>query len=202
MRHLPRPVRAAATWVGAVVVLCALYVAATGVQVWWASRSDGAEAADAIVVLGAAQYDGVPSPALEGRLVHALELYRAGYADLVVTTGANQPGDRFTQGFAGYRWLRDQGVPDADILVVVDGTNTWEELTATARVLLDRDLHRVVLVSDPYHALRTVEIAEAVGLDAVSSPTDAGASASRLLQESAGVALGRLIGYSRLADLT
>lgn len=185
----------------AVGVLVALYVGATAVQVWWMARNDGAREADAIVVLGAAQYDGVPSPAFEGRLAHALDLYRQGYADLIVTTGANQPGDRFTQGFAGYSWLRAQGVPDEDIVVVVDGTNTWEELQATARVLRARGLNEVVLVSDPYHALRTVEIAAAVGLRAVASPTAAGSTTTQLVRESAGVALGRLIGYSRLAGL-
>ena len=184
---------------GAVLVA---YLAITFVQVWQAANTDEARPVDAIVVLGAAQYDGRPSPVLEARLDHALELYRAGYADLIVTTGANQPGDRFTQGFAGFEYLRNQGVPEDAILIVVDGTDTWEELSATANVLFQRGKSSVLLVSDPYHNLRAKAIAEEVGLEAYASAADTGSSLRQLLRETAAVSVGRIIGFRRVSNLT
>ena len=90
-------------------VLAVSYVATTFVLVWQASRHDGRVRADAIVVLGAAQYNGVPSPVLRQRLDHALDLYREGVAPLVVVTGGRQPGDRYTEATTGYNYLRDHG---------------------------------------------------------------------------------------------
>lgn len=187
----------------AIVALGCLYVAITFVQVWQTSREDAARPADAIVVLGAAQYDGRPSPVLRARLDAALELYRRGIAPVIVTTGSNQAGDRFTQGFAGFAYLRDAGVPEADLRVVVDGTTTYEELAATANVLIGEAIGtEVVVVSDPYHGLRAVETAREVGLDAVFSPTDLDASFSQLARETAGVSVGRLVGYRRISGLS
>lgn len=184
------------------VVVVTVFTAVTFLQVWRASRDDQARPVDAIVVLGAAQYDGRPSPVLEARLVHALALWERGLADVIVTTGANQAGDRFTQGFAGYTYLRDAGVPDEAILVVVDGTSTYEELSATANVLAERGMERVLLVSDPYHNLRARAVAREVGLDAYVSAADTDAPFGRLARETAGVVIGRLIGFRRLATLT
>ena len=182
--------------------MAVVYVGVTFLQVWRTSRADEARPVDAIVVLGAAQYDGRPSPVLQKRLDHALELYEQGLADFVVPTGGSQAGDRFTQGFAGYDYLRSNGVPDEDILVVVDGTNTWEELAATALQLSNRGMSEVLLVSDPYHSLRAREIAEDVGLDAHVSPTDGSASFGQLVRETAAVSVGRLIGFRRLSNLS
>lgn len=187
----------------AVSALVVLYVAITFVQVWYASRQDQARHVDAIVVLGAAQYDGRPSPVLEARLDAALELYEAGYSSVIVTTGSNQEGDRFTQGFAGFSYLRDRGVPEEDLRIVVDGSNTFEELSATANVLREEELGgQVLLVSDPYHALRAVEVAREVGLDAWFSPTELDSSFRQLVRETAGVSLGRLVGFRRVSNLS
>ena len=175
-----------------------LYVGITFIQVLVASGADEREAADAIVVLGAAQYDGEPSPVLAGRLDHAEELWSDGLAPIVVTTGSNLPGDRFTEGFAGYAYLRDAGIPDEALLVITDGASTWEQLAATARQLRLRDLDSVILVSDPYHALRLTQIADEVGLDASVSSTDGSSSIRQLLRETAAVSLGRILGYRRV----
>ena len=175
-----------------------LYVGVTFLQVLVASGSDDRYEADAIVVLGAAQYDGEPSPVLAGRLDHAEELWREGVAPLVVTTGSNQPGDRVTEGFAGYEYLRFAGVPDESLLVITDGASTWEQLAATARQLRLLDLDSVVLVSDPYHALRLTQIADEVGLEAAVSSTDGSSSIRQLLRETAAVSLGRILGYRRV----
>jgi uncharacterized SAM-binding protein YcdF (DUF218 family) len=174
------------------------YIALTFFQVLIASGEDDRSAADAIVVLGAAQYNGDPSPVLARRLDQAFELWASDVAPLVVTTGSNQPGDRVTEGFAGFEYLRFAGVPEEDLLVVTDGNSSWEQLAATARVLRDRNLDSVVLVSDPYHALRLRQIADQVGLDATVSSTDGGASIRQLLRETAAVSLGRILGYRRV----
>ncbi len=179
-------------------VLRFLYVAITFVQVLVRSGADDLGPVDAIVVLGAAQYDGAPSPVLSRRLDHALELYRDGVASLVVTTGSSQPGDRFTEGYAGYEYLLLAGVPDPALIVITTGSSTWEQLAATSRQLRGRDLDRVVLVSDPYHSLRLEHIADEVGLDASVSPTDSGSSIRQLVRETAAVSLGRIFGYRRI----
>ncbi|MGK2950120.1 MAG: YdcF family protein [Acidimicrobiales bacterium] len=183
-------------------VLAVLYVSVTFVQVYRASRHDGARQADAIIVLGAAQYDGRPSPVLQDRLDHALELYEAGLATTVVLTGGRQEGDRFTEATAGYNYLRDRGVPDEHLLKEVGGTSTFESLAASARFLRDRGLTTVVLVTSDYHAYRVEAIAEEVGLDASVSPTTTRLSGTHELRqlgrETLAVAVGRIIGYDRL----
>lgn len=181
-----------------VVGLGALYVGVTFVQVLVASGVDDRDTADAIVVLGAAQYDGEPSPVLAGRLDHAERLWRAGVAPIIVTTGSNLPGDRFTEGYAGYEYLRFAGIPDDALLVITDGASTWEQLAATARQLRLRDLDSVTLVSDPYHALRLTQIADEVGLEASVSSTDGSLSIRQLARETAAVSLGRILGYRRV----
>lgn len=187
------------------LVLLAAYVAITFIQVYRASRHDGARPADAIIVLGAAQYDGRPSPVLQDRLDHALELYEADLAPRIVLTGGRQEGDRFTEATAGYNYLREHGVPDEALLKEVDGKSSWESLAASARFLIARDLTTVVLVTDDYHAFRAGAIADDLGLDASVSPSDTRLSGAgelrQLTRETAAVAIGRIIGYDRLVRL-
>lgn len=180
------------------VLLAVAYVGLTFLQVWRASTQDGARAADAIVVLGAAQYDGRPSPALEARLDHAYDLWEEGLAPIVVVTGGRQEGDRFTEATAGYNELRDRGVPDEALRLEVQGRTTYESLAATARFLREEGIDDVILVSSPSHAARLSGIAGDVGLDAVVSPADGGTSLRSLVRETAAVSLGQLVGYRRL----
>lgn len=186
-------------------LLMGAYVIATFVQVYQASRNDGARSADAIIVLGAAQYDGRPSPVLQDRLDHALDLYDAGLAERIVVTGGRRPGDRFTEATTGYNYLRQHGVPDDALLKEVQGSSTWESLAASARILRERNLTDVVLVTDGYHAYRVEAIAEDSGLDATVSPSDTRLSGTselrQLVRETAAVAVGRIIGYDRLFRL-
>jgi vancomycin permeability regulator SanA len=184
------------------VVLLVVYVGATFVQVYRASRHDGATAADAIIVLGAAQYNGRPSPVLKDRLDHALALYEADLADTIVLTGGRQEGDVFTEATTGYNYLRGEGVPDEALLKEVDGTSTWESLRATARFLTVRGDTRVLLVTDGYHAKRVEAIADDLGLDASVSPSrnrlSRASELRQLIRETAAVSIGRVIGYDRL----
>ncbi len=188
-----------------VAVLGLAYLLITFVQVWQASMDDSHEPAQAIIVLGAAQYDGRPSPVLQGRLDHAIELYEDGIAPTLVVTGGKRPGDRFTEAAAGYAYLRDRGVPDAAILREEQGASTWQQLAAATRFLTDRGITDVVLVSDDYHAYRLARIARELGLAAQVSPVDPGLSRAgkvrTMARETAAVAVGRIIGFHRQVDL-
>jgi uncharacterized SAM-binding protein YcdF (DUF218 family) len=186
-------------------VLAAGYLALTLFQVWQATNDHSHEPAEAIIVLGAAQYDGRPSPVLAARLAHALELYDSDVAPTIVVTGGKQVGDRFTEAAAGYTYLRNRGVPEEAILREEQGANTWSQLAAATRLLVNRGIDDVVLVSDDYHAYRLDRIAHELGLQAQVSPVDPGLSITgrvrKLGRETVAVAIGRVIGFRRLVDL-
>lgn len=183
------------------LALATIYFGVTFVQVWQASREDHARPADAIVVLGAAQYDGRPSPVLRARLDHAIDLYEQGIAPVIWVTGGRLAGDRFTEASASDRYLQQHGVPASDVRLEVRGTSSWESLAATARYLRSAGTTEVVLVSSPYHALRTEHIAAEVGLSGHASPIGGGSSIVRLTRETLAVGIGRVIGHRRLVDL-
>jgi vancomycin permeability regulator SanA len=187
--------------VAAMLVVLVAYLTITFVQVWWTSRQDGERHADAAVVLGAAQYNGRPSKVLKGRLDHALELYRKRLVRFVVVTGGKKAGDRYTEAFTGFKYLREKGVPEKALLTEVKGTNTWESLAASARILRRRGLTDVVLVTDGYHALRVNAIADELGLNASVSPSRSGGSLTQLVKETGAVAVGRIVGFRRLVHL-
>jgi uncharacterized SAM-binding protein YcdF (DUF218 family) len=187
----------------ALLLIVFVYLSFTFFQVWRTARKDAARPSDAIVVLGAAQYDGRPSPVLTARLDHALDLYDEHIAPVIVVTGGRQAGDRFTEATAGATYLHEHGVPDTAILRETTGRSSWQSLAAAANFLKQRHMTRVVLVSDPYHAARIDDIAGEVGLDAVTSPTrtspiSGGAEWRRFGTETLRVAAGRLFGYRRL----
>ena len=139
-----------------------------------ASRRDEARAADAIVVLGAAQYNGHPSPVFRARLEHAARLWHRGLAPLVVVTGGVGVGDTVSEGEVGRRWLRTAGrLPDTAVVAVGRGDATLPSLQAAAEVLRSRGLSRAILVSDGFHMLRLAIIARRVGLEPLGSPAPA-----------------------------
>jgi uncharacterized SAM-binding protein YcdF (DUF218 family) len=195
-------VRVTAVAVAAVVV----YVAVTFVQVWLASRRDDARKAQAIVVFGAAQYNGRPSAVLRARLDHAAALWMRKLAPVVVVTGGSQPGDRFTEATASADYLHTKGVPDADILREVSGHSSWQSLAAAANFLKVRNISDVILVSDPFHSLRITNMAAELGLQASASPTRTspinGFSATEYMgRETLAVAVGRVVGFRREAGV-
>ena len=188
---------------GGLLSLLVLYVGVTFGQVWWASRQDSTGPASAIIVMGAAQWTGVPSPVLKGRLDHAFELYSAGDAPVIVVTGGKQTGDAITQGYSGFKYLRALGVPESAIRIEVQGTNSFEELSASSVIVRDAGgSSTVLIVTDPYHALRVASIASELGLTASVSPTNADSTVQELFRETVAVAIGRVIGYRRLASVT
>jgi uncharacterized SAM-binding protein YcdF (DUF218 family) len=135
------------------------------------SRLDQRGPADAIVVLGAAQYNGRPSPVLKARLDHALELYRAGLAPTVVVTGGIGNGDRISEATVGHRYLRARQVPDSAIVVRPDGRTTDESMRSVGEWMHDREFTRMILVSDPFHMARLRLEARRTGLRVLTSPT-------------------------------
>ena len=196
--------------VGLLVAISFLYGSINLAQVWWVGRSDQATAVDAIVVLGVAQYDGRPSPQLQARLDHALTLLLEGASPLVITTGGNQPGDRFTEAETSANYLiKGLGIDyqAVEILQENSGSTTRESLIGVRDIMQSRGLHSVLIVTDPYHSLRSRLIAQDLGLVAYVSPTRTsplqGASAvSRHVREALGVAVAHLLGFSNLERLT
>ncbi|MCK9895551.1 YdcF family protein [Frankia sp. AgB32] len=169
-------------WRWAVRVVAALVAAlvvaslTTLVQVWWVGREDHHPRSDVLVVLGASQYDGRPSAVFATRLDHALALYREGVAPTVITIGGKQPGDRYTEAEAGAAYLRRRGVPAGEVIVVPEGSDTLGSLTAVAGVMNSRHWRSAVLVTDPWHSLRSRTMARDLGLTASTSPVTTGPS--------------------------
>ena len=197
-------------FVGLLLIISLVYGCINLAQVWWVGRSDQATAVDAIVVLGVAQYDGRPSPQLQARIDHALTLLQEGASPLVITTGGNQPGDRFTEAEASANYLiKGLGIDyqAVEILQENNGSTTRESLIGVRDIMQSRGLHSVLIVTDPYHSLRSRLIAQDLGLVAYVSPTRTsplrGASAvSRHVREALGVAVAHLIGFANLERLT
>ena len=134
-------------WARRVIVLIVVaYTIGNVTDVWWTATHDQKRAVDAIVVLGAAQYNGRPSPALRARLQHAVDLYGEQMAPLIVVTGGRQEGDRTTEAAASANFLLKAGIPDQRILREVQGRDTYGSIAATARILRKRGLRHVVLV--------------------------------------------------------
>jgi uncharacterized SAM-binding protein YcdF (DUF218 family) len=138
--------------------------------VWWVSREDQREPADAIVVLGAAQYNGHPSPVLQARLDHAVLLYRDGLAPLIIVTGGIGTGDRTSEAAVGNRYLQGRGLPPGALVVRAEGRTTEESMRAVSGWMRARGLSRALLVSDPFHMARLRLEARHARLIAFTSP--------------------------------
>ncbi|WP_260192301.1 YdcF family protein [Actinophytocola gossypii] len=171
----PRPgVRFVRRLLVGVLLIGLLVVGGTAFRVWQVARVDDRTRADVVIVLGAAQYDGVPSKVLEARLRKARNLFRAGVAEHIVTTGGRQPGDEYTEAEAGANWLADQGVPEDALIGVGVGKDTLGSLRAAAKEITARGWETAVIVTDPWHSLRARTMATDVGLEAWTSPTHSG----------------------------
>jgi len=167
--------RAGVGLLGWVWRLCILLVAwLLGVTAWivWVGERDQAAKADAIIVLGAAAYDAKPSPVFEERIRHGLDLYEAGYAPLLIFTGGyGGTGARFSQTPGGRPPLPQQGGSDEAILIETASRTTRQNLIEARRLMQQRKLHRVIIVSDPLHMARALRLARELGIDALASST-------------------------------
>ena len=184
-----------------------LYFLVSLVQVWNTGRDDSflrsRRTVDAIVVLGAAQYDGRPSPQLRARLDHVVRLWNVPVAPLVVVTGGKQIGDRFTEAEASRDYLVSKGVPVEVIVIESRGESTYQSLEAVRDEARVNQWQRVVLVSDPYHLKRAQLVAAELGMPAeVSATRDGVVSGSgalrRNVREALGIMVGRITGFRQL----
>ncbi len=160
---------------GAAAGVAALVVGLTAFAVWRAAHTDDAsrvDQVDVILVLGAAQYDGEPSPVFEGRLRHAALLYREGRSDTVMVLGGAAPGDRTSEAEAGRDWLiANEDLPADAVVASPIGGTTLESLRAAADWMHERDLGSAFLVSDPWHNLRVKRMASDLGIEGYASAT-------------------------------
>lgn len=189
--------------VGAAVLASLLLVAATALAIWWTARQDSRPASDAIVVLGSAQYNGVPSSIFEARLEHALALYEDGVAPVIVTVGGKAVGDAFAEAEAGRDYLAAAGIPADALLAVPEGVDTLESMRVVSTVFDERGWSDAVLVTDPWHAMRAERMAADAGMNAVSSPTRQGPAVQTrvtqfryIMRETAAYLLYRVTGES------
>ncbi|WP_308283098.1 YdcF family protein [Pseudonocardia nigra] len=159
--------------VGALLV-GALIVGGTAFRVWQVARVDERRPVDAVVVLGAAQYDGEPSSIFAARLRHAEELYEEGVAPRIVTTGGQRAGDAYSEAEAGRAYLVERGVPAEDVVAVGEGSDTLGSVQAVAARARQDGWESALVVSDPWHSLRARIMARDSGLEAWSSPTRTG----------------------------
>jgi uncharacterized SAM-binding protein YcdF (DUF218 family) len=138
-------------------------------QIEFYAGDDQAAPSDAIAVLGAAEYDGKPSPVFHARLDHALELYQRGIAPLIITLGG-PGGDQYTEGGVGQEYLMARGVPEEAIIAETESRNSEDSARRLAVIARANGIHRLVVVSDGTHMFRIHEICLADGLDVLTSP--------------------------------
>jgi uncharacterized SAM-binding protein YcdF (DUF218 family) len=180
------------------------YLAVTGVQVWLTGRQRSSAKADAIVVFGSAEYDGVPSLDLKARLDEALSLYEAGRAPIVATTGGKLAGDTHTEAGVSAAYLQARGVP-ATALVVGGGSDTYKNVASVGPALKARGVSTVLVVTDPFHEDRAMAISSTFGFapapdPTTSSPLRGWGTLSYYLKETVAVAAGRIVGYGLLSN--
>lgn len=184
-----------------------LYFLVSLAQVWDTGRNESfvrmQRTVDAIVVLGAAQYDGRPSPQLRARLDHVVALWSIPVAPVVVVTGGKQLGDRFTEAEASRDYLVSKGVPPTAIFVESLGASTYQSLEAVRDTARLNQWKRLVLVSDPYHLKRAQLVSGELGLDVEVSATRDGVVSGlgalrRNVREALGIMVGRITGFRQL----
>jgi uncharacterized SAM-binding protein YcdF (DUF218 family) len=196
------PLRFALRIVSLLLTAILLYLAVSLVQVWLTSRHYDPRPAGAIMVMGAAEYNGVPSPDLQARLDEAVKLFRKGDASVIMVTGGREKGDVYTESEASMSYLLKQGVLAADILQA-GGDNTYENVAEAAPILLARHETTVLVTTDPFHEDRSMAISSSFGLTPFPTPTQTSpikgwSTVPYFLKEGVGVGLGRIIGFNHL----
>jgi uncharacterized SAM-binding protein YcdF (DUF218 family) len=163
-------------------VLAGAWVVSALTVLWYASR-DRARPTNAIIVMGAAQYRGRPSPVLRARLDHAIGLFAQGYAPRMVLTGGIAEGDTASEASVSRTYVLNAGVPDSSILLENDGRTTSQSIRAVAQLLRAHGLDSVIVVSDPFHVFRASVVARRHGLRATTSPTHTSGVLMRVIRQ-------------------
>ena len=159
------------TFILLLIVVLPLYA---GGRVWYTANHTAPKASDAIVVLGAAQFDGVPSPVLEARLLEAKRIFRSKLAPRILTVGSRAPGDRTTEAASGFYWLVDHGVSKKFVDSIPYGRDTLASTKSYVGVMKKLNLKSAIIVTDQYHCLRAITMAEDLGITATCAPTKTG----------------------------
>ena len=154
-----------------VVIVLPLYV---GGRVWYTANHTEPVKSDAIVVLGAAQFDGVPSPVLEARLLEAKRIFEKDLAPRILTVGSRAPGDRTTEAASGFYWLVDHGIDKKFVDSIPYGRDTFDSTKSYVDVMKKLNLKTAIIVTDQYHCLRAVTMASDLGISATCAPTRTG----------------------------
>ena len=154
-----------------VAIVLPLYA---GGRVWYTANHSTPKASDAIIVLGAAQFDGVPSPLLEARLIEAKRIFKATLAPRILTVGSRAPGDRTTEAASGYSWLINHGISKKFVDSIPYGRDTLASTQSYVSVMKKLNLNSAIIVTDQYHCLRAVTMAVDLGITATCAPTKTG----------------------------
>jgi uncharacterized SAM-binding protein YcdF (DUF218 family) len=160
--------------ISSIISIILIIVLGTAAFIYIQSSKDERTQSDAIIVLGAAQFDGTPTEIFANRLDHAYELVETGVAPRVITVGGKQPGDRFTEAQAGKKYLVAKGLKRSRIFAVPMGSDTYESIAAISLLMKMKNWNSVTVVSDPAHVARSKIIMQAFGFEAFSSPTQSG----------------------------
>jgi len=172
MRRATRPPRRAWRWLLRLLVLGVLWLAGVATWIHLVGERDEAGPADAIIVLGAAAYDAVPSPVFRARIEHGLDLYRSGHAGVLIFTGGyGGGGARFAESQVARRYAMRNGIPERDILIESSSQTTYQNLFQARQLMLDHGLQSAIVVSDPLHMARALRLCRRLGIRAVGSPT-------------------------------
>jgi vancomycin permeability regulator SanA len=165
-------------WTITLVITLALAIGLLGLSlisaIYLSARDSSSTAADAIVVMGAAQFNGVPSEVLRARLDTAYQAWDDGLAPTIIVTGGKLPGDVYTESEASQMYLMDRGVPEDAILLENEGSNSADSLVHAAEIAKAHNIHDVLVVSDGFHLFRSRMIAEDNGLDALGIAVEDG----------------------------
>lgn len=190
----------------ALTTLVVLYFVVGFVQIWLTSHEHSSARAQAILVFGTTEDNGVPSPELKDRLDHALHLYRSHRAPWVVVTGGKRPGDTYTEAGVSSRYLESHGVPASAILKGA-GNDTWQNVASVTSLLRAHGVVTVLTVTDPFHEYRAMAITSAEGLRPQPSPVSNSPTTTHslwlyYLKETLEVGVGRVIGFGTLSSWT
>ena len=158
-------------WAWRLLLLLALWLLGVAAWIVWVGEHDQAGPADAIIVLGAAAYDARPSPVLEERIRHGIDLYRRGLAKHLIFTGGFGKGARFSESQVAQRYALRNGVPKQAILIETESRTTRQNLQQAALLMRAHHLERAIIVSDPLHMARALRLARESGIDALGSST-------------------------------
>jgi len=199
-------VRSVTRIASALAVSLFLYFVVVAVSYRASWSHDSNSSADVIVVMGAAQYDGVPSNLLEMRLQQGLVLWKEGRAPLIALTDGTQSGDGFTEAAAGRRWLVVRGVPANAIVSEDVGQSTWQSLSQLAPVLRAENVETAIVVSSYWHVQRAELILRQLDFAAVASPVSGDSDSltwnTKATGELLGISFGRLMGFDTLYSIT